>query len=168
MAHGSPDWHKLSDVDILAQSVGDIHINIAGQDIAQIINRPTYGEGEKSSFSTSVAAMDDSDLVTITGTGIIYGGYLYNYDYNIHSNDIVTVTIDGNQIFSDSYYNMNTNNLTHMYGAPVYLTLYDTENYKNGLSLSPGFTFESNFVLNYNNPYGNSTFVKGMIYYATI
>lgn len=169
MAHGAPDWHKLSDVDILAQTVGDIHINIAGQDISEIINRPTYGAAFKATSTKSQNPSTGQNYISITGTGIIYGGYIYTDATKLHPNDVLRIIIDGEIVVSSTWEYLRKYRPKNIRSAPIILEVYDEITFIHMASINREFTFESSCVIYYaNNDAVETIGVNTELYYAVI
>ena len=168
MAHGSPDWHKLSDVDILAQSVGDIHINVAAQDIAQIINRPTYGGANVSTYDSNPPTSTTTELISITGQGVIYGGYIWIHDGTSRYNDSFILHVDGVDIFNITSYYLRTLNFSKYENTPLRMCVYNEYMKYYLATIQNDITFESNFKIKYANAGGGASTVTAQAYYATL
>ena len=64
MAKGRPDWTSS--------------INITGQDLAEVIERPKYGGAQYASYGGEIVEDSDDIIFSISGTGMIYGGIIYH------------------------------------------------------------------------------------------
>ena len=168
MAHGSPDWHRLSDVDILAQSVGDIHINVSGQDLAQIINRPTYGQGIRNDFGKTVAAGTTETLFTINGTGIVYGGHLSCVSTISKVSDRFKFIVDGETVNDYTWSKMLDRRIIQPGNCDFNLTKYDQTAFYYVCLFPKDMTFESGLTMTYTAISGASSIVVGDVIYATI
>jgi len=156
MAHGRPDWNTA--------------INITGQDIAQVIERPMYGASEFASYSDTIAEDGFDTLFSITGTGMIYGGTLYhlgafatNYIYIAPEIDGVVMTwatIAGLQDWQTEDKSMFV----------CFDQYYSEENDKYINGISHGITFESSFLIGIINIAGSGAAdaIDAELWYALI
>lgn len=170
MASGAPDWHKISDVDIQAQSIGDVNINVAGQSISEIINRPTYGEGEEAIATEIVSAGTTESIITISGTGVLYGGWVTISDTNNHFNDKPKIYIDGNYFAGVSFNSLFNNGFIKNSKYLFNLTRkeFDSPHYRAVACIGSGVTFETSLQLQYQNSEATDIDVGAILTYATI
>lgn len=75
-------------------------INIIGQLLAEIINRPKYGGALVSEGHVDFTGIQTLDLTTISGKGMTYGGRIWSSSPNLASNDLVSEYTDANRICS--------------------------------------------------------------------
>lgn len=155
-------------IDIAAQAIGDLNIDINSQSLTQVIQRPKFGAAQRGSYADTYPADSDSDIITISAKGVIYGGYLRAKHTSSHKFDRVKIIIDGQTLFDRGFTEM----LTEAHQRPLALFCdllhYDDTNYRYIVGFPSQVTFESSCVVNYRNKEHYTTWVESDIYYATI
>jgi|GEM_PF-6811423 len=153
-------------VDIAAQTISDVDIDISAQSIARIVQRPSYGGTRWAREGTTVDPGQWVVIISVTGRGIIYGGYLgasgLDSPYLIPS-----LEIDGQVVKDFSIYLINENccNESGMY--PFYIKKYDETNDVYVCGISKGLTFDSSFKIGLEvreDASGSASFGAGVLY----
>lgn len=154
MAHGLPDYYR--------------GVDIAYQALAQLMVRPTYGAARTAYGSKVVTASAETELCSVIGAGLIYGGVIY-LDHTASQRQAKPwLYIDGQNLGQLSLQWLYKWNVLHPTSLPFYLLAYDDAEYKYAVGLSPGFTFESSFKLAYEEFDGATPTVYYSIQYALI
>lgn len=130
--------------------------------------RQAYGAAKTGLFSDAVAADDDTELISIDGKGVLYGGSLYLAYTSTQRDAIPKLSIDGFEISTLNFFTLNYFNLTGLYSYPVRLVQYDEVNYKYGVALAFGFTFDSSIKLVYEENNSTTPTVVARLIYAEI
>jgi len=154
MAHGLPDWYR--------------GVDIAYQALAEIINRPKYGECDSVSFSGNAWQSSEKTIATVTGKGVTYGGYVFSNPDVSQKNDIIRVYVDGSLVANASFYILQAYNINSEYTAIAYLKKYDDAGFVYVVGISAFITFESLFQLAYLEQHGNQPLYGGRLNYALI
>lgn len=155
-------------IDIVAQSIGNLEIDIVAQALSEVINRPTYGGANVSIYNDFAPALSATDIISVLGTGMVYGGYFYIADANDHLNDGLGVVIDGTELFAISPNSLLLWGVKSGMNFPLQLAMYRPDLYQYIVLVKGGLTFESSFKLRYHNILGDSAGVLAQAYYATI
>jgi len=154
-------------IDIKAQTISNLDIDIAAQTIERLIQSPSYG-GARQFHSSTGADPDVETLIgRISGSGIIYGGYLFwQYD-EANPYDEVKVVIDGNDcgswfIEDLAKWHIDSGNMwwfvVHYRSATDYIGI---------LKCAEGITFEEEFAVYFTaDPDGGSKIVELTLIYA--
>ena len=148
----------------------DRNTNIVGQDLAQVIQRPKYGAAQVATYYDVITEDDADALIDISGTGMVYGGYI-SLDFTGNPNyTLFSVAIDG--VFSnwESLYSLNALQIVDPGMWILYEKYYSEENDKYILALTPGVTFETGFAIVFYNLLlsGASATVHSELWYALI
>jgi len=157
-------------IDIAAQAIGNIEIDIAAQALSELQNRPKYGAAETGTFNVSIGATSEDTLVSMAGSGIIYGGTVYNIDTINHGNDELVIVVDGVEVFRQSPNVAVSAGYTQPFSNYAYLSRHWERllQYKYIFVITKGITIESSYEILWNNIGADSTPVKGVLIYATI
>lgn len=154
MASGLPDY--FSGVDIAYQA------------LAQVTNRPKYGGAFLTGSVMTVTPSDDTDLIVVSGKGMIYGGLVWlDYTYS-QANDEVIIQIDQYNLNDLSFLRLNNYNIQRDRTFPVTLNTYDPTNYIYSVGISFGITFETEVKVIYKETYGRDPTVFYRLVYALI
>lgn len=130
--------------------------------------RPKYGKPQHMPFIGTVYKGQYNDLFTITGKGVIYGGFIYVYGESSQKDSIVHPYIDEDQYSNITFEEFLALNLCTVYSAPLYLTEFDDVNSKYTLCFSPGITFEKKIQLKYLEDTGDDAVCAIHLFYALI
>lgn len=154
MASGLPDY--FSGVDI------------AYQNLSEMINRPKYGGALLAWGSKTVTANVQNTLCGIVGKGMIYGGAVW-FDYTLPQADSqVWLGIDGYTITNLSFERLLIYGLKHPRSWPVSLLHCDQVNQIYSVGISYGITFETQLVLAYYEQNGTTPTVHYRLIYTLI
>jgi len=156
MASGTPDYHTP--------------VDLALQSLAEVTARNTYGAAQKSAFSqAAIPAGTTVTLITITGTGYIYGGdYVAAPSPNIdNSEGFFTMIIDGVTITFPFWKDIILFNYTAPAPFMLSVTSIDGPNDEITGYLPGSLTFESSFVLKYTADASGIEGATGNLIYAT-
>ena len=141
MAKGRPDWTSS--------------INITGQDIAEVIERPKYGAAQDAYSDTSIGEGMTVDIALIAGTGMVYGGVM-KHEGSFDPDYIeLSIVIDGTSFTIFSLEDINTWMMEDKKMAPFYEKYYSEEYDKYVLGMMPGITFETSWGMSVENKYGS-------------
>ncbi len=154
MSSGLPDW-------ILA-------LNVDGQQDGYLKQRPSYGGAQRSLFNTTIANGINSNIVSITGIGQTYGGFIKASAAATFKNSIVTVRVDTIIIFSASLAVLNSMNAVRLNQGFVILSQFDDVNFVYGISYTFGFTFESSLSVNWASQSSGDVLVNSNFNYALV
>jgi len=156
MASGTPDWY------------GFRMVNIFAQDLSEIINRPTYGAAQRSAGGTSATPTGLTTLVTVSGQGMIYGGYLYVDGTGTCDTDIWQITVDGTVMSASSLFQVNKRKITDKHMDILYEVNYDDTSFLYTHGIMPAITFETSFDIKYSETNGRTPVVVATVIYALI
>lgn len=154
MVTGFKDWDK--------------GVNINNQSLEQIINRPKYGGSIGASFSDQIINVGAATLLTVTGRGMIYGGFLLADDNTSGLTSSWRVTVDGVQIHYLAHSSHQLLGFPGVNMSLVYCAQYDIINHKFTMVLGYGFTFETSLVIAYQNLGSGTVDLSGFCYYALV
>lgn len=130
--------------------------------------RPVYGGGQRNAGGKLVTASDDTNLLTISGKGMVYGGYVL-LDYSSSQvNSIPVIAVDDKKICNITFGTLNKFRMDAPGKYPVVLTIYDEVNFIYGVVFSYGITFETELGLSYIERHGTTPTVNYSIIYALI
>lgn len=156
MAYGAPDWWSRSHIDIIAQT------------LAEITQRPKYGGALLSSWDGSVNNNAKTELISVTGKGMIYAGNLWLNPLQTQANSYVELEVDGTSIAYTQFVAMNTYSWTTPQGHPFFLTKFDDTTFYYSVLFMYGITFESGFRILYDEKHGRNPTVGAKMRYAVI
>ena len=147
---------------------GNIFMNVKAQDLAEVINRPTYGGPLVANASTTNPTTGSHSLVSITGTGWGYGGFLYMNGDADFKDDYFTYIIDGevmggltpDQFMDYGFYHSNP--------TSFHLTHYSEINDIYVQELYGGISFESSLAVSFIAGGNRTGTVGAFILYALI
>jgi len=154
MPTGFPDWQ--------------VPINISAQELEEIINRPKYGSAQIAAGSKQLTPFGTATLVSIAGTGMIYGGYIYCSGASSQRNDIPFIEIDGVALSIVDLTNLQKRGTDEKYTDLLYLKKFDDIIFDYTVSLVYGITFETSVTLKWGELAGATPTAFGRLYYALI
>lgn len=154
MSSGFKDW--------------DVPVNIRAQDLAQVINRPTYGSLSSLVYQDAILGDAETSLGTITGIGQVYGGYINVNAASSNTSWLIKVIIDGVTVTGISPASLKVSGLINPYNYLPHLLLYDTVNHIHTLGFSYGVTFETSLELKFTRKAGLQSNVTLVLLYAVI
>ncbi len=135
MAKGTADWQNA--ISILAQQASELN------------TRWKFGAAFKAEGEGTISPLATTTLITITGTGMLYGGFLHISGSASLKDGIPRLAIDGQIISAESWIDINDRNLNVENSLPIYLRKYDNTNFKYTAAFSQGITFESSAQFQY-------------------
>jgi hypothetical protein len=154
MASGFEDWQ--------------VPVNISGQDLDEIINRPKYGAAQLSDYSGSISNNTIVTIISISAKGMIYGGFVHADSSSEANQGLIDVVIDGQEVFHLDFEDVllvrSVENQAHI----CYLSKYDNVNFIYTLNFSYGITFESSFVVKFTRHAGVDTELFSDVIFATV
>mgnify|MGYP001139474021 CR=1 FL=1 len=154
MGHGLPDFYR--------------GVDIAYQALSELINRPKYGAAQKSFASVWVTPGVITNLISVSGKGIIYGGVLYLSPSTNQEGSSPRLTVDGIFLAGLSFYTLNRYGWNIPQSYVWYLTKYDNVNFVFSVGIGYPITFESSFVVGYKENYEVSVNVACDFCYALV
>lgn len=154
MAHGLPDFYR--------------GVDIAYQALAQIIVRPKYGAAERVMGGTPAVANGEKVVCSVSGKGILYGGYVYIDHTSTQRDSSVYIAIDGVTMGGDFFKYLNQFSLDKPRSALCYKLLYDDTIFEYSVALSPDITFETSLSLKYYERHGQTPTIYYFLLYALI
>lgn len=154
MSHGLPDWYR--------------GVDIAYQALAEMITRPKYGAAQVAEASEVVDASGVTELISITGKGMIYGGALWMDYTSTQKDSSPLLTIDGNEFRDDGLYTINFMNWNNPLILPISILKYDDTNFVYCVGFAYGYTFETSVLVSYSEKHGTTPTVNASLYYALI
>ena len=177
MTTGRPDYtgetvarlkgvNGTTPVDVQVDADGNLTLNVKRQDLGYLTQRPMYGQARSVGITKYVDANATTTLVSISGKGMIYSGYVWWWnDYNPNV-DSIGLIVDGVTLYGDSFNNLLDKSFI-LPGVNLYtVNKYDEINHKFTLSFQPHITFDSNFEVSYTEEYGYTPQVETMIRYT--
>lgn len=130
--------------------------------------REQFGSGTHMTGQLMVTPSDLTELVTITGKGVIYGGLIYLDHLSTQKDSKPIILIDGATIISFSYWEMLKLGLfdTKMY--PMSISTYDEDDFAYTACLANGIKFEKEIMLAYSEMSGATPTVYWSLIYALL
>jgi len=155
-------------IDIIAQTIGNLNIDIAAQAIGELINRPKYGAAATAFTDTAVNPGALTEMVSITGTGMIYGVF-NSVDGILDANaDSIYPTIDSVIMNAQPFGNMFSRGYTKPNTNLWWLQKYDPVNFEYALVRGQGITFETSYKEIYSEALSRTPQCRTTVLYALI
>jgi len=154
MAHGLPDYNR--------------GVDVAYQALSQMIVRPKYGGAVRTSGGLVVTASVETLLCTVSGKGMIYGGWIRLDHTSTQKDSGVIMAVDGDDIFSMSFDGGIKYGITYPRCSPMILQLFDDVNFIYSVGISYGITFETEVKLSYQEEHVQTPSVGYNLVYALI
>lgn len=130
--------------------------------------REVYGASESKIGVVTVTANDDTDLMEVSGKGVIYGGVVHLTSSGLQSSDAPHIIIDGEEISALNFATLAFYDIVKGYSNPFSLMVYDEVNFKYAVAINFGFTFESSFKVFYEENNGRTPVVICRAAYALL
>jgi len=157
MAKGAPDWWSRSDIDIEVQT------------LAELIQRPKYGGAQFGTGYMEVSPLSYYCILTVTGTGMIYGGWAWCGDSSASQKDsFFNLYIDEVNMYTSDFKRFNKFNLTDPLVCILPILLFDDVNYEYVVGFSRGITFEEKFRICFKEAGNVGCKVRVFLWYAII
>ncbi len=151
---GFPDWL--------------VPVNISRQELAEITNRPKFGSSQQAVYSSTVGPQGTTTIISITGKGMIYGGFVSVVVNQQQSADFVIVIIDGVSFVGSSFFLSNRDQIINPSNDLFVLQRFDDINFRYKFGISYGFTFEESIVVQYIELHSNTFSILAKLYYALV
>lgn len=145
---------------------GIMKANLSVQDLDRLVVRTSHGACASSYDSDSYDA-GSTTTISLSGQGILLGGFVGVLGVASRSGSYVTLTIDGTALQTLSFTYLNSWGLNNMYAAPVYSLKFDDTNFYYCVGLPYGYTFESSVTVKIYLLEGSAT-VTSLLLYATV
>lgn len=153
-------------VDINAQSLGNLGINIAGQSLSQINQRPKFGAAQTATFFNAVTPNDDTVMVLINGTGIVYAVYMYAYGIGSCADDFFRAEIDGSYLEELETWQYIEGGRRYPAVSSSWVSWVDSGGSNIYFQRGGMFTFESSYAEVYREMSGRTPDVSCVVVYA--
>ncbi len=128
--------------------------------------RLAYGQARQKAGGLIVKASDITEILSVTGKGVIYGGAVI-VDYTASQNgSFVMLEVDDVQLSSANFFTLEAYGLDKQYCFPFYLMKYDDVNFVYTVGVMEGITFESGLRYLYEEINGDTPTVTGFLIYA--
>ena len=127
-----------------------------------------YGAVKQKNLSKPITPSAYTELCSITGKGIIYGGYIHSSKDTTCIDDEPRIEIDG-LLFSElSFSAIDFINLCEPSCYVFYKLKYDDTNFSYVVGIQPMITFEKKLRILYGEAYGHTPSVKGFLNYTLL
>lgn len=117
-----------------------VDADIISQTLAEVITRNKYGVLQHYAASGS-GELGYTTLFSVTGKGIIYGGFLNTS----HKDAFLRITIDGTIINTPSHDSLNTLGIISPEQYLVFSLFHDAVNDSYNMGIKSGITFETDY-----------------------
>ncbi|KKN33021.1 hypothetical protein LCGC14_0807900 [marine sediment metagenome] len=154
MAKGFKDW--------------DVPISISSQELDEIISRPKYGSAQLGEYEDTITIDPVISLLSVSGTGMIYGGYLTIFTASSSLTALFKIIIDGTTLFNLTLRDVVDININKENSYVAYSLLIDEAEFEYSLAISRGITFESSIQFLFRRTPGLDSTVRLKIFYAVI
>ncbi|MCD6429361.1 hypothetical protein J7L09_01565 [bacterium] len=145
-----------------------VDVDLFSQTLAEVTIRNKYGGAESACFIGYATANDTIELFSITGKGVIYGGFITIQSTGSQRDDEQWLWIDGSQMSPHTLYEMKRFNLIGPTGPIPYLTCYDDINFLYAVQFFFGYTFETSCVVKYTEKHGREPLIIAFFDYALV
>jgi len=130
--------------------------------------RPKYGAADSAEGNPVVPSNLETELVSVSGKGMIYGGCIYMDYTSTQKNSRAKIYVDGTCIANMSFGDMYLHSIEHERSYPFYLLRQDEVKFIYSVGLSGNITFEDSFMLTYHEWHGTTPQVFYQVIYALI
>jgi len=134
----------------------------------QRLVRERYGGATVSQGSAVANALTTKTLVTVSGKGMIYGGYVVLDHSSSQKDSAVRLILDGSEHVATTFADMNKYGLVKDRTLPMVMSVFDDTEFIYGVSLTYGVTFESELKVVYNESHDSTPTVIYQVIYALI
>ena len=136
-------------IDVLADVDGNLTLNLAAQDLSELINRPYYGAASLAEgTNVSCSPPFPTDLFAISGQGVGYGGKLW-IDAAWNDDDMIALAIDNAPMGEYKISTIIEDGMDFTIPAYVSVIRHDTVTPRLVLLIPGGLTFETSFKLKF-------------------
>ena len=143
-------------------------VDVAYQELAQVIVRPKYGGALLESDSRQIGEGAPIILFEVAGKGMTYGGVVWLDHTLTQANSIVAVDIDDQVINDLSFVRLRDYGITNPLIWPVTLLDFDTVYKIYAVGFSYGLTFEKNLKVWYEDKYNTAPTVHWRFVYTLL
>lgn len=154
MATGLPDYYR--------------GIDVTYQTLSELMNRPKYGAAQSISAGFVVTPSAETEITTVSGQGMIYGGMLGVIATDQIWVDVPILKIDGVEISIANFYTINDFRMYPEKSYPFYMLRFDDVLYRYAVGISSGMTFETGFDVLYEEGAGRTLSVSLRVIYALV
>lgn len=168
MATGAPDYYSQTYVDIVAQTLASVGVNIILQDLAEVVERNKYGGATRGVLNISSVLNTYKEMISISGAGVIYGGWIRPHIGANHSTDLIQIILDGNVVLGQHFGTIYSFTRYNNDAKLVFITRYDDVNNYFEIGFKPFVTFESELTINYKDVNVGGVGILGELFYATV
>jgi len=144
------------------------NINITAQRASQLIQRPKYGAPQVLGFTGPLLPNGITTLGSISGRGIIYGGFIHIYGNSLDDDDTLYLTIDSVLVAITDWFTLRFGGSTKNHSLYLYLINNDESDWLYTVGYSNDITFESNIQIKFKEIYGIKFNCYMRLNYATI
>lgn len=134
----------------------------------QRIIRPKYGAARDFFFLDTIGANIITTLYTLSGKGMIYGGYIWINSANTQQNSVPLLVVDGEILTVLKLKELESMGLDTIYSVPVYLKMYDNVAFEYTVCFTQGITFETGFEVRFHERGGSNPLLWSQLFYALI
>ena len=120
------------------------------------------------SFNSAVLASQENTIISIYQASIFRGGSIVITGAATCENDNITLTLDGEEIFSDTLKNMFDTWQVNDGERSVFLRCYDLTNFIFTVAIRSGLDINSTMVLTYEESYGRNPNINCLVLYSPI
>lgn len=154
MSHGLPDFYR--------------GVDIAYQALSEMIARPKYGVAHGIQGQVKVTKNAETTLVTVSGKGMLYGGFVW-LDHDASQKACrVNIYTDGNRLTYRMFWELEKYNLIAEHAPVAYLLKCDETEFIYCVGLSYGYTFEESLVVKYSEEAGGTPMVLCELAFALV
>lgn len=130
--------------------------------------RPRFGGAISTSGVTGADASKITDIVTVLGKGIIYGGAVWMDHTASQSNSIPLLVVEKSTLSNVSFLRLQTYGINRAGTIPLSINTYDIKNFIYSVGISYGITFEEEFHFSYDEKHGSTPTLHWRFIYALI
>ena len=157
--------------DVTVDSAGRLTINVATQDLAEVITRPKYGAADGEYSNTLITAhspAEEEELISVAGKGVLYGGTLSVVHTSTQANSAPLLRADGAKVCNAGWKVMHDHRIVDPRMCAVYLKEYDPIGFRYVAAFREDTTFENTLSVHYMDNHNSTPRVFCGIYYALI
>ena len=127
-----------------------------------------HGKFKRAAWSGNAIPSGIKTLLTITGKGIIYGGFFYIGNTASCKTDKPYIVLDNTETSKITLEDRDKFNLSQLYSEVMYLLKYDDTNFCYVLGFCNGITFENKIEIKYQETSGRIAILDAAVYYALL
>lgn len=130
--------------------------------------RPRYGAANSEIAVVQVVAKEETELVSVVGKGVIYGGALHLALASGQKNSVPVLEVDEANIAELNFFTMNFYHMNIVGCYPFYLLTFDDVSGIYAVGISGGITFEKGVRVLYQEEHDTRPWVVCRAIYALI